>query len=426
MAPVRPIHVWFEDGVEGGAQFRRLIFEGVEDPRTGLRAESWWRIPDVTDLPAPPALDSLVCGHLLWAAMFGQDVVVHGPMTRGGLYNMGQLIEIRHALSPGVYPRPISIMPDQVVTLPRPADDRDLAMVAVSGGLDSTFTAVRHVRRLVGDAAFPVAGFVLIHGYDVPLVRSEEFVELRRRVGRVTRWLDRPLYTVVTNSMATGGRAWPQSALPLVAASLAHFSDRCPVGLVSTAAPHGTPRFGITHPAALDALASNDFFRVVSDGGGFGRADKVEALLPFPEAIASIKVCWRGADPARNCGSCEKCVMTRLNFLAAGLPDPPCFDTPLTLAHVAGLDLPSVHAARDLFRLCWNELERRGRTGPVVDLLRRRLARVPPDDRLRTWFARVEPRVTDRVRRMGRRVSPFVPARIRREIRRRLPPSLRP
>ena len=71
--------------------------------------------------------------------------------------------------------------------------------------------------------------------------------------------------------------------------------------------------------------------------------------------------------------------MTRLNFLAAGMPNPPCFDSPLSLDQIAALPLPDLSAARDLFRTCWNELKQRGCTGPEVTLLERRLRRVPPD-----------------------------------------------
>jgi hypothetical protein len=70
--------------------------------------------------------------------------------------------------------------------------------------------------------------------------------------------------------------------------------------------------------------------------------------------------------------------MTRLNFLA-GVRDAPCFDTPLTPELIAGLSMPSTNVVRDLFRTCWNELEARNCSRPEVDLLRRRLSRVPPD-----------------------------------------------
>ena len=75
----------------------------------------------------------------------------------------------------------------------------------------------------------------------------------------------------------------------------------------------------------LDALASNEYFRIVTGGGGFGRTDKVEMLAPFPPVLAALKVC----------------------FVAAGLPDPPCFAEPLTPAHIEALRLPSRPRPRD-------------------------------------------------------------------------------
>jgi hypothetical protein len=378
-----PIHVWFEEGVEDGGDVRRLVFEGAQG-RHQRRFVVWWRVPGVTGLPLPQVLDSLLAGHLLWAAKLGQDLVVHGAISRGGLYNFGQLLEMRRRLSPERYPRLIELIPESVVS-PRPQGDPDLAIAALSAGLDSTFTVVRHARRLAGEASYRLGATVMVHGFDVKLDQVERFAALRRRVERLTRWLDLPLFTVVTNSKQYGGHSvWPHSAIPLTAAALSLFSGRFGVGLVSGGTPHGSPRFGFSHPAILDTLVSNDCFRVVTDGGAFGRTDKVEALLPFPEAIEGIKTCWEGDDPSRNCGRCQKCVITRLNFLAAGMPNPPCFDTPLSLEHIAALPMPDLSAVPALFQVCWNEMHQRRCTGPEMTLLERRLRRVPPGRSLLT------------------------------------------
>jgi hypothetical protein len=404
MTSVGAIQVWFDERREQGVLRRRLLFEGVDGESAPV--ESWWRLPAAAVNDAPPILDSLVFGHLLWAALLGQDLVVHGPMSHGGLYNIGRFLEIRRTLSPERYRRVIAVEPESVVRVARPPGDPQRAIAALSGGLDSTFTAVRHGLRLLGPASWPLDALVMVHGFDAPLDKPDLFDGMRRRTEPLMRRLGIPLHVVTTNSVATGGRAWPQAAIPLTAAVLSHFGDRHAVGLVSSSAPYGTPRFGITHPGVIDMLASNDWFRIVTDGGAYGRADKIEALAGFPDILAGIKVCWEGDDPSRNCGECEKCVMTRLSFLAAGMPDPPCFDTPLRLEHVARLDLRSVSAARDVFRFSWQELDRRGRTGPIVDLLRRRLSRVPPGERL--------PALRLRLLRLGARV---IPASLRRRLR---------
>ncbi len=172
----KPIHVWFEEGVEAGASVRRLVFEGAEGRRKP-RFDVWWRVPGVTGLPSPPVLDSLLAGHLLWAAKLGQNLVVHGPISRGGLFNLGQLLEMRRGLSPQRYPRPIELIPE-TVSSPRPEGDPGLAIAALSAGLDSTFTVVRHARRLAGEASYRLGGVVIVHGFDVKLDRADQFAAI--------------------------------------------------------------------------------------------------------------------------------------------------------------------------------------------------------------------------------------------------------
>ena len=373
----QPVHIWFEEGQEDGEVVRRLVCEGVMGPGAP-RLDLWWRIPGIASLPTPPVLDSLLGGPLLWAAMSDQDVVVHGPVSAGGLYNLSQLIEVRQRLSPERYPRVIELRPDSVLEVARDAHEPSKAIVALSGGLNSTFTAVRHGLGLAGEATIPIEAIVMIHGFDASLDRMDQFDAMRRRAEPTIKLVDAPFHVVRTNSKLHG-RTWPHSAIPLTVSALSHFAHLAPIAMVSSGAPYGIPRFGISHPTAVESLASGDWFRVVTDGSGFGRTEKVEMLTPYPAVLAAIKVCWAGDDPGKNCGACEKCVMTRLNFLAAGIRDAPCFDTPLTPELIADLSMPSMNAVRDLFRTCWNELQARNCSGPEVDLLRRRLSRVPPD-----------------------------------------------
>lgn len=373
----QPVQIWFEEGQESGEFVRRLVCEDIDGSRQS-HLDFWWRLPGINSLPTPPVLDSLLGGPLLWAAMSGQDIVVHGPVSAGGLYNLNQFIEIRQRLSPERYPRVIELRPDSILEVTRDAHEPSKAIAALSGGLDSTFTVIRHGLGLAGEASIPIVAMVMVHGFDASPDRMDLFDAMRRRAEPTIKLLDVPLYVVRTNSKMDA-RTWPQSAVPLTVSALSHFGHLAPIALVAAGTTYGSPRLGIGHPAVVDELASGDWLRVVMDGSGFGRAEKVEMLAPFPEALSAIKVCWEGDDPSVNCGVCEKCVMTRLNFLAAGIRDAPCFNAPLTPELIANLRMRSMNEVRSLFRLCWNELEARNCSGPEVDLLRKRLSRVPPD-----------------------------------------------
>lgn len=374
---IKPIEMWFEAKRKGEVEIRRLTLEGIEGawgPRTTL----WWEIYDAPELTMPPVVDSWVCGHLLWAMRLGQDLVVHGDMSPGGLYNLGELAALRHAISPNLYRRAIEVRPDHVRGVERPDHAKRTAVAGISGGVDSTFSLVRHHRLLPEAERIPLGALVMIQGHDVGLDVPERFELMRRRAEPLAASLGLPIHVMRTDCMRTAGQAWPQAAMPMNGTAYGFFANLHGIGMVGGGAACGVPRFPFTHPAALDMLISNDWFELITDGEGFGRADKIAALRDEPEALADIKVCWAGGDPSRNCGRCEKCVLTRLNFLAAGMPDPPCFDDPLTLDHLAQLPIHTLESSQDLFRSGLQELEARGVTGPVVDLLRKRLSRVPP------------------------------------------------
>ncbi len=372
-----PVQVSLVESSADGHLTRKLILEDIAVPGAE-RAETWWRIPENLGVEPLRVWDSLVCGHLLWASTLGQDLVVHGPMSATGLYNLHQLVEIRCALQPHRY-KPIRITADTVPDAAPLSGGRGRVLAAYSGGLDSTFTVIRHARGLPGDRTYPLDGLVLVLGFDIPRQRKDRLAALRKRLDPVVKSLGLALHVVETNALELGSGTWPQSAMPLFGSVLAQCAGPGGVGLVSAGSPYGTAHFSLSHVPPMDDLCSNEDFRLVTDGGGFGRADKAAALLAYPDILSSLRVCWQGPDPARNCGVCPKCIMTRINFLAAGLENPPCFDTPLTPEHIARLPLASLFQARDFFRFCLVELDARGVQHPVATLLRRRLSRVPPD-----------------------------------------------
>jgi hypothetical protein len=59
-------------------------------------------------------------------------------------------------------------------------------------------------------------------------------------------------------------------------------------------------------------------------------------ICDYPEIAARLRVCWQGPQTGANCGRCEKCVRTKLNFAANRQP-PLCFDDQLTHAQILGI-----------------------------------------------------------------------------------------
>jgi hypothetical protein len=374
----KPIHIWFEASDHDGGSEHRLVMENLP-PIVGQAKQSvFWRAVGCPGLELPPVVDSYVYGLALIASHTDRDLVVHGPMSRVGLFNLDQLLTARHQLNPWRFVRRPEVAVDRVVDLQRVGGSSNSAVCALSGGLDSSFTLIRHALKLDGAASHNVSAAVMVHGFDAKLDQADRFALMRERAAPIARRAGVPLLTVITDIRKLDDACWPESAIPLTANALAMFSKTNAVGLVSAGAPYNVLRMGLSHPPIFDSLASNGWFTVFTDGGSFGRADKFEMLKAYPDVIDAIKVCWEGPDPARNCGTCKKCVLTRLNMLTAGIDDARCFDTPLDESMIQQLRWPDVYSARDFFTLCWNEMLVRKTTGPMVDALRRRLAMTPP------------------------------------------------
>jgi hypothetical protein len=88
-----------------------------------------------------------------------------------------------------------------------------------------------------------------------------------------------------------------------------------------------------------DHLLSGSALRIVHDGAGYSRTQKVEELAKFPTAAKSLKACWEGKETFKNCGRCEKCIRTLLNFKAVGVSNPACFDVPLDNALIKSIHI---------------------------------------------------------------------------------------
>lgn len=184
-----------------------------------------------------------------------------------------------------------------------------------SGGLDSLHTAITHRDE--------ITHLIFVRGFDIG---AGDHVRARR-VGRVIRraaaLLDMPVIEVVTNIRGLGDptMAWDRefhgAALAAVAHSLATELHRV---FVPGSWPVGkSPRWG-SHPD-LDHLWSSSAMEISHDAGQHTRVDKLRDLAAYPEILDLLRVCWRNSGDDLNCGSCEKCVRTKIALIAAGVPD---------------------------------------------------------------------------------------------------------
>jgi hypothetical protein len=273
-------------------------------------------------LPEPFVLDGFVNAAIFYAMGSGEDIRVDGRMTRSALLNLATFQEAWCRWRPGVY-RPVRIEPHSLVDDPPRAPARSIA--AFSGGADAIFTALRHA----GDP-YALDSVLLVHGFDVPTDRPDQFGKLVERVRPFLDHLKLRPRIVRTNIAELRFQDWLDSFLAQLSCCLHSFSHEFRFGLTGGGEPYDALVLPWGQNPCTDYLLSGDCFTIVHDGAAFSRTEKIAAIARDPVATKAIKVCWDSPDLSTNCGVCEKCVRTRLNFKAVGIDNPSCFDGELT------------------------------------------------------------------------------------------------
>jgi hypothetical protein len=158
-----------------------------------------------------------------------------------------------------------------------------------------------------------------------------------------------------------------------MAACLHMLSDRFNYGLVGSSEPYDALIIPWCSSPITDYLMSGDRLSIVHDGAAFSRTEKVGFLANHPTACRTLKVCWAGKDQGTNCGVCEKCTRTRLNFLAVGVASPACFQEPLDMARITSIPLQNTTQLSELQTIL-RYARHKGIVADWVTLLQKRIA----------------------------------------------------
>lgn len=96
----------------------------------------------------------------------------------------------------------------------------------------------------------------------------------------------------------------------------AGFSKGC---IASSHSPAVVEPYG-SHPL-LDPYFSSGHFRIEHDLFSMSRSEKIALVADWPVGMANVRVCQNDVSGKDNCGTCEKCIRTQVQFAALGKLD---------------------------------------------------------------------------------------------------------
>jgi len=244
---------------------------------------------------------------------------------------------------------PISISANNVYDAPEQSADKP-SLFCLSGGVDSTYTAI------TTPAELNLTHGMLIAGADYPADAEDAgFKELSTNLQKFVNKTGHQFFSTETN-LRDMGLNWELMHIPLLMTCLSFHASVFGKGVISADMTPGQEM--AYHPwsnvGAVVGAMSTPAFPILHWGRDINRTEKVLHIANDPRNLLdTLSVCNLGDEGKKNCGTCEKCVRTKLNLLSGGLEMPDLFVQNSDLAELVD-DLvhpKSMFARRRL--ICW-------------------------------------------------------------------------
>jgi hypothetical protein len=267
----------------------------------------WYRVP--AEYTEAPVADAFLVAALMPAMARGEHLDVSPGLSVSPrlLQAIGTIEDILHAWIPEL--KKVNVRAESA----GPPAARSASACFFSGGVDSTYTCLKHRQE--------TSHLILLHGLDIAPDDGAAFSSALQRGKEMADRLGKTLVPVQTNAREfcnAGGLTMMlfHGALLASVALLLGFSRN----YIAASHTYDDLEPWGSH-AMLDPLWSTERTEIVYDGAESGRLEKVRAISGDPELLSSLRVCANG-ERGRNCGKCEKCVRTMTELRLVGVSSP--------------------------------------------------------------------------------------------------------
>lgn len=290
---------------------------GIVQYNNGDTEEYWFEIPDAYE---PSSSGNPWLAILLpIAATLGEDLDIPFSIDPSLFRGAESILRLWAYWRKDI--KIISITTETIQTLP---DQNRTSASFFSSGVDSMFTVLRRP---------DVKNWVTVQGFDMPVSKTEEFLQHCTRLENIAKHYNCKFIPVVTNIRET---RWKEANWELIShgAALAAvgllFENHFHEILVPASYDYTCLDPWGSHPL-LDPLFSTVYTKIVHEGTAYTRTEKIKYISEDKKALSELHVCYRGADSkgqdSRNCGRCEKCYRTMIALdLLGKLDDATLFD----------------------------------------------------------------------------------------------------
>ncbi len=309
----------------------------IVESSTNSRFCLWYRLPLEYQNHLTDSCDPFVIATIFLAMNQGSDLIVHGQVSPSLLDNLDEFQAAWSSWKPALYQR-ITIKADQEQESEKLLEE-EFAISAFSGGVDSCFTAFSHCQGINQRRKHNLQAALMVHGFDIPIEQKEVFERALIKSKTIVSSLGLNLIPLATNFRQVINIDWEDVHGTAIASGLHLLKKRYHKGIIPSTYTYSQMHLLHGSNPCTDLLLSDNLFKIIHDGAEFSRLQKIESMLEWQEFLENLRVCWQGKHKDRNCGGCEKCIRTILNFRALGCKLPPCFEEDVKDQQILALKL---------------------------------------------------------------------------------------
>ena len=336
-----------KDEQKDNYSIRSCKIKRLNDNGASTETKIWFQLDKSIPLPQQDDCDAYLLTMVMEAMKENRTIEVKGSVSKQLLGNLVELQAAWKKWKPNIYSC-IDIIVDKVN---HSTEKVPGAICAFSGGVDATFSVWRHYQSKNSHRTQAINFCSIVHGFDIPLSDADEFENAKNRAQATLDDISINLIPIKTNYRRIAKANWEDAFSTALVAALSNFKTVAGTCIVGSSEPYDSLVIPWGSSPITDHLLSSGEFFVMHDGASHSRTEKVKELSDWKVGVENLRVCWQGDLKDRNCGVCEKCVRTKLNFLAVERQIPSCFPPTDILD-----DLDRVKLSNDAIRAEWQQL----------------------------------------------------------------------
>ena len=290
---------------------------------------------------------------------------VHGAISEGLLENLSKFQKLWQQWCPGRYEE-VEIFAVQVVKAQGARKSK--AIIAFSGGVDSSFSAFYHKKIAAEPERIDIEAALMVHGFDIPLGDTEAFDRAFHKAKQSLNSLGVEAIPLVTN-LRQLPMLWVDIFAAATASCLSVFGGQFSQGVIASSMLENVETLPYGSSQYADPLLSSKEFSIIHDGVKFDRVEKLKYLAQWPEGIRNLRVCYQGPVRDKNCGYCEKCIRTILCLKVLDIQIP-CFGNWDIPSEVIKKLKPRKTVVRSVYTTVLNIADKKGIREPWVEAVR--------------------------------------------------------